>query len=152
GYAASNVENTAGGGISVDVPLPFWDRKRGRILEAEAQAAKATVAVRSAALRLEGDLADAWQRYQAARREVDRSEKGVMPRSRRSLERVLQGYSNGAPQVTFADVLSTEQSVNAARLSLVEARRSLWLAVADLQGLMQMDLGEESPPAPAAPC
>jgi hypothetical protein len=30
-----------------------------------------------------------------------------------------------------------------ARLTLAEARRELWLAVADLQGLMQVDVGEE---------
>jgi cobalt-zinc-cadmium efflux system outer membrane protein len=152
GYAASNVESTAGGVISVDVPLPVWDRKRGRILEAEAQTARADAAVRSVELRLRRDLSDAWEHYDAARREVIRLEKDVLPGSRRSLELVLQGYNAGAPQVTFADVLSTEQAVNAARLTLVEARRSLWLAVADLQGLMQLDLGEESPAAPQAPC
>jgi hypothetical protein len=45
--------------------------------------------------------------------------------------------------VTFSDLFMTEQSLNSTRLTLADARRSLWQAIADLQGLMQLDVGEE---------
>jgi outer membrane protein TolC len=40
-------------------------------------------------------------------------------------------------------VLLAQESLEDARLKLVEARRELWKAIADLQGLMQLDLGED---------
>ena len=48
-----------------------------------------------------------------------------------------QGFQAGAAQVSFSDVLMTEQSLLSSRLTRAEARRELWRAVADLQGLLQ---------------
>jgi outer membrane protein TolC len=67
----------------------------------------------------------------------------ALPRLRDSLDLLLKGYQAGAAQVTFADVFQAQHDLNAARLTLAETRRSLWLAIADLQGLTQIDLGEE---------
>ena len=74
---------------------------------------------------------------------MDRIGKEVLPRFRESLDLLLKGYQAGAAQVTFADVFQAEQDLNATRLTLGDARRNLWLAHADLQGLMQIDIGEE---------
>ncbi len=71
----------------------------------------------------------------------------ILPRLRESLNLVQVGFQvgfqKGAAQLTFADVLLAEQSLNDAKLKLADARRELWRAIADLQGLMQLDLGEE---------
>ena len=67
----------------------------------------------------------------------------VLPRLQKRLELLRQAYQAGAAQVGFSDVLQTEQSLLSARSTLAEARRTLWQAVADLQGLMQLDLGEQ---------
>jgi outer membrane protein TolC len=76
----------------------------------------------------------------------------VLPRLQQSLESVRKGFQAGSADFTFADVLLAEQSLASTRLSLAEARRALGLAVADLQGLMQLDLGEELAPFAATPC
>ena len=55
----------------------------------------------------------------------------------------LGAYQAGSTQATFSDVLMSQQGLNGTRLTLAEARRSLWQALADLQGLMQIDLDEE---------
>jgi hypothetical protein len=52
-------------------------------------------------------------------------------------------YQTGAPQITFADVLLAEQALNESRLKFAETRRELWRSLSDLQGLMQLDVGEE---------
>ena len=67
----------------------------------------------------------------------------VLPRLEESVELVRESYRAGAAQITFTDVLLAEQALNDARLRLEEARRDLWRAIADLQGLMQLDIGEE---------
>jgi cobalt-zinc-cadmium efflux system outer membrane protein len=143
GYVADNVDETAGGIINVEVALPVWNRQQGVIREAQARLAFTQAAVRNTENRLARETADALARYKAARRQVEQLKDEVLPRLQQSLALLLKAYQAGSAQVTFSDVLLTEQSLNTTRLTLAESRRSLWLAIADLQGLMQLDVGEE---------
>jgi len=151
GYSAENIDSTAGGHISLDVPLPLWDRNQGHIYEAKARFAQ-TVAFQSTTVnRLTQETAAAFARYTALRQQVDRLTDEVLPRLRESLDLLLKGYQAGAAQVTFADVFQAEQDLNATRLALADARRNLWLAFADLQGLMQIDIDEDVVAVAVAP-
>lgn len=143
GYSADNIERTSGGLLSVEAPLPVWDRQQGAIHEAQARHMAALAGVRSTENRLARDAAEAFARYQAARRQVEQLSREVLPRLREGLDLTLRAYQVGSTQVTFSDVLTAEQSLNSTRITLAEARRALWQAVADLQGLMQLDLNEE---------
>ncbi len=143
GYTADNIGNTAGGNISLDVPLPLWDRNQGHIYEAKARFAQTVAFQQSSVNRLSQETAAAFARYDSLRQQTARLTNEVLPRFRESLDLLLKGYQAGAAQVTFADVFQAQQDLNATRLSLAEARRNLWLALADLEGLMQIDLGEE---------
>ncbi len=149
GYHAENIDQTAGGGVTLDVPLPVWDRNQGHIYEAKARVAQAVAAQRSTATRLAQETAAAFARCESLRQQADRLTAEVLPRFRESRDLLLKGYQAGAAQVTFADVFQAEQDLNATRLSLAEARRNYWLALADLDGLMQLDIGEESAARPA---
>ena len=75
-------------------------------------------------------------------RRLEQLRNQVVPQLEESAALVRRGYQVGAVQLTFADVLLAEQSLNDARLRLAETRRELALAVADLKGLMQLDIGE----------
>jgi cobalt-zinc-cadmium efflux system outer membrane protein len=154
GYSLDNVDQTAGGLVSVETAVPVWDRQQGAIREAQARFAAAQAAVQSAANRLRRDTAEAFARYRAAGRQAERLSREVLPRLRESLELLRKAYQAGSAQVTFSDLLMTEQELNSTRLTLAEARRSLWLAVADLEGLMQLDVGEEvgAPGPPGVTC
>jgi len=143
GYSRNFAENERGAIVSVETALPLWDRKQGHVHEAQARLAKAQAAQRTAELRLRRDTAEAFGRYLAARQQVERLNKEVLPRLVESLSLVRQSYQAGGAQVTFADVLLAEQTLNDARLRLADVRRELWRAVADLQGLMQLDVDEE---------
>ncbi len=142
GYSWSFFERAQGAVVSVETPLPLWDRKQGHIQEAQAHWARAQAVERHTAARLTQDSAEAFARYEGARRQVDRLASRVLPPLEESLKDVLERYQRGAPQA-FIDVLVAEQSLNEARRKLAEARRDLWLAIADLQGLMQLDVDEE---------
>jgi cobalt-zinc-cadmium efflux system outer membrane protein len=152
GYDADNTDQTAGWVVIVETALPVWNRQQGVIHEAQARLASAQAAVRHTENRLTGQTAEALARYRAAGRQVQRLNGEVLPRLQKSLALLTRAYQAGSAQVTFSDVLLTEQSLNTTRLTLAEARRSLWLALADLQGLMQQDVAEEwnCPPSPAA--
>jgi cobalt-zinc-cadmium efflux system outer membrane protein len=143
GYSRSFVENSKGAVISVQTPIPIWDRKQGLIYEAKATYARTVAFQQSTINRLTEETAAAFARYNALRQQVEQLRNEALPRLRDSLDLLLRGYQAGAAQVTFADVFQAQQDLNAARLTLAEARRNLWLAIADLQGLGQIDLDEE---------
>lgn len=143
GYTAENIDSTAGAAVNLDVPLPLWDRNQGHIYEAKARFAQTVAFQHVTVNRLTQETATAYARYDSLRQQVDRLTKEVLPRFRESHDLLLKGYQAGAAQVTFADVFQAEQDLNATRLTLADARRNLWLALANLQGLMQIDIGEE---------
>jgi cobalt-zinc-cadmium efflux system outer membrane protein len=143
GYNRNFAEHEAGAVISVQTALPLWDRKQGQIHEAEAHLAQAHAARQSRALRLSREAAEAFGRYQSALQEVERLRAEVLPRSEESLRGVRRLYQVGSNEVTFADVVQTQESLNETRRRLATARQELWRSVADLQGLMQLDLGED---------
>jgi cobalt-zinc-cadmium efflux system outer membrane protein len=126
--------------------LPLWDRRQGEIAAARASLAQAQAALQGTATRLSRHTAEALGRYQSARQQLDRLTSAVLPRVRQSVQLIQEGYNKGVAQYTFADVLSAEQSLNDTELRVAQTRRDLWRAIADLQGLMQLDLGEELPP------
>jgi len=145
GYNADNTDQTAGYLVSVEAALPLWDRQQGAIREAQARLASAEAALRVTEYRLRREGAEAFARYKAASRQVERLAREVLPRLQSSEELLRKAYQAGSAQVTFSDLLTAEQSLSGTRLTLAEARRSMWLAIADLQGLMQLDVCEEHP-------
>jgi cobalt-zinc-cadmium efflux system outer membrane protein len=148
GFSRNFAENERGGVVSVETALPIWDRKQGRIHEAQARLAKAQASARTAATRLSRETAEAFGRYETARRQVEKLSTEVLPLHLESLDLIRKGYQGGSAQITFLDVLSAEQAVLTTRLTLAEARRNLWLAIADLEGLMQLDVDEKLPEPP----
>jgi cobalt-zinc-cadmium efflux system outer membrane protein len=140
GYANAPLEAAAGAVVTVEAPLPVWDRKQGRIREAQARWVKAQAAAAKLETNLSAVTAETFARYQGALRQVDKLNKEVLPRLQESVNLLLKGYEAGGAGVTFTDVLSTEQTLLDTRLKLSEARQALWQAVADLEGLMQVDI------------
>jgi outer membrane protein TolC len=143
GYTLNNIEHAAGALVSVETALPLWDMKRGLVHEAEAKWVRAQAALRLTENRLARDTTQALASYESARIQVEQLNSAVIPRLQESVELLRKGYEAGSKEIGFTEVLQAAQALVTARLSLVEARRSLWLAIADLQGLMQLDLDEE---------
>src|SRR5207244_3957919 len=129
-YNNAPIESTAGAIVTLEAPLPLWDRKQGHIHAAQARLAKAQAAVRTLETGLSATTAGAFARYQGARQQVDKLGQQVLPRLQESLDLLRKSYEVGGGGVTFSDVLMTEQSLIATRLTLAEARQSLCQAVA----------------------
>jgi cobalt-zinc-cadmium efflux system outer membrane protein len=146
GYSANYPERQHGGILALEAPLPFWDRKQGRVQEAQARLARAQAAEQTAALRLTQETAEALGRYRSARQRVERLTRDILPPLADSLEAVRRGYQTAAVGISFADVLLAEQTLGEARLRLAEAWRDLGQARADLEGLMQLGIGEPAGP------
>jgi cobalt-zinc-cadmium efflux system outer membrane protein len=152
GWGRAAIEQTSGALITIETPIPVWDCKQGRIHEARAKWEQAEAARRTAVNRLSRDTAEAFARYEGARQQEERLRQVVLPRLEETLKLVREGFLVGRAGLTFLDVQDAVKSLNDEKLKLVEVRRELWRAVADLQGLMQLDLNEDIvPPAMTEP-
>jgi cobalt-zinc-cadmium efflux system outer membrane protein len=143
GYANAPIESTAGAVITLETPLPIWDLKQGHVRDAQARLVKAQAAACTLENNLSSTTAEALARYQGASLQVQRLSHEVLPRLQESVNLLFTSYELGGATVTFADVLTTEQSLIETRLKLVEARQTMCQAMADLQGLMQLDIDED---------
>jgi cobalt-zinc-cadmium efflux system outer membrane protein len=152
GYVRDFVlQGGSGAIVTAETSLPLWDRQQGEIHAAEARWARAQAAQQTTANRLRRETAEAFGRYVGARQQVRRLADEVLPGLRESLRQVRPVYEAGKNPEGFVDVQTAVETLNEARVTLAEARRSLWEAVADLQGLMEIDVGEERcllPPGP----
>lgn len=152
GYVRDFVlEGGTGAIVTLETSLPLWDRQQGEIHAAEARWARAQAARQTTVNRLRRETAEAFGRYLGARQQVRRVAGEVLPGLEESLRQVRQVYEAGKNPEGFVDIQTAVETLNEARLTLAEARRSLWEAVADLQGLMEIDVGEEQCPPPAGP-
>jgi cobalt-zinc-cadmium efflux system outer membrane protein len=143
GYIRAYIDRTGGANIGLETSIPLWDRKQGMIRERRAKWAQAQEAQRSTVNRLARDAAEAFGRYAAARQQAERLAGEVLPKLEEALRLVRDGFQRGAAGLSFLDIQQAIEALNDARLRLAETRRELWRAVADLEGLMQLDLGED---------
>ncbi|MGH9677516.1 MAG: TolC family protein, partial [Candidatus Acidiferrum sp.] len=124
--------------LSVSVPVPMWDQNRGAIHQAEAQLAQASVGPDQARNALINTLADAFNRYQTARRGVEiallqtqdqvRAYRGLYER-----RQTLPG------DVQFGDVVTAQQTLAAYISGYITALGAQWQAAVDVANLLQTD-------------
>jgi cobalt-zinc-cadmium efflux system outer membrane protein len=125
-YTTANVE--------VGVPVPVWDRNQGAIRQARADLARAIDEVPRSRLDLLNRLADATERYQSNRAQVDGYLKRILPDQVRAYRGLVQ-----QPKPEFGDILSAQQQLNAYLASYLAALQGQWQAVVDLAALAQLD-------------
>jgi cobalt-zinc-cadmium efflux system outer membrane protein len=118
--------------------VPLWDRNRGAIRQSEWLLAQASVGPEQARNALINTLADAFNRYQTARRTVD-----IVGQQVRDQVRVYRGVRERRErvpgQVSFGDVVTAEQTLSGYISSYVTALGSQWQAVVDLANLLQTE-------------
>jgi cobalt-zinc-cadmium efflux system outer membrane protein len=147
GYGRDFVlEGGSGAIVTVGTTLPLWDRQQGAIWEALARWARAQAAQQTAANRLTRETAEAFARYQAARQQLGRLTTEVLPGLEESVKQLQQVYEAGKNPEGFVDIQTAGETLNESRTTRAEARRTLWEAIADLQGLMQLDVGADGCP------
>jgi cobalt-zinc-cadmium efflux system outer membrane protein len=125
-YTTANVE--------VGVPIPVWDRNQGAIRQAEADLARAIDDIPRARLDLLNKLADAMERYQTNRAQVDTYLKQILPDQVRAYRGLVQ-----QTQPSFADIVNAQQQLNAFLATYLTALQGQWQAVVDLAALAQLD-------------
>ena len=83
-------------------------------------------------LELQDRLAVAYRRYASARQQVDRYRQRMLPRAKRSLELVTDGYEKG--QVKYLTLLTAQQTYVQVNLSYLDSLRELRAASSIIEG------------------
>ena len=123
--------------IWVTAPVPFFDRNQGNIHFAKAEVARAHAAERQLELQLTERLTNAYQRYAAARQQVNAYRLVILPEAQTSRELIEAGYKAGDKKYDYTAVLQAQQVLFQAELSQAQAMGEVWRSVADIAGILQ---------------
>lgn len=114
--------------------VPVYNRNQGNIAAAAAQLEVAQLEVTRLELSLRDDLADAFQRYQSARNEVETYRELILPTAERNLKLSQEAYEEG--EFDFLRVLVARRALFSARVNYVTALTNLRSSVIEIQGLL----------------
>lgn len=119
--------------VGFTLPLPFWNRNQGAILEAQNQLAKVEDEKRGAVTRLSTELSDAYQTVARTANEIRILKVSVLPGAEKTVETIQQGYE--AARFSYLDINEARRTLNAARLQYLQALTDYHKAVADIEAL-----------------
>lgn len=120
--------------VGVSIPIPVFDRNQGNVLEALRRADKARDEQTAVGVRLRSELAQAQERFNAARQEVDYIRKDILPGAQSALDAATKGFELG--KFTFLDVLDAQRTLFQARGQYVRALADVQRAVADIEAIL----------------
>jgi len=128
-------------GFAISLPLPLFDRNRGNVAAALAEADKAQHLQRAAANALRAELAGQWQALQATAEEATSIEVELLPGARKALEAAQQAYRSG--KLGYLDVLDAQQTLFEVEMQWLEALSTLHRTTAKVERLIGEGLGQE---------
>ena len=120
--------------VQVGIPIPIFNRNQGNIRSAEAEWVAACNEVKRIQLDIQDRLAVAYRQYANARQQADRYRERMIPRARRSLKLVTDGYEKG--QVEYLTLLTAQQTYLQVNLSYLDSLRELRASSAIIEGQM----------------
>lgn len=123
--------------LNLVFPVPVWNQNQGNIRSATADIRDAEMSLKVAQNEQLQKVADALGRYRAGRQLVEQYEKEILPNVRQAQKLAQEGYTKGV--FDFARYLQAQRTVVESNLSYVEALESMWTAVADVAGLLQIE-------------
>lgn len=122
------------GNIVVGVPLPFWNKNQGGIIQAQGQVTAAERAVEQLELDLQSRLAPVFERFANASNQVARYQRVILPAAQKSFQLVRQSYEAG--EQGYTSLLTAQRTYSQTRLSYLESLRELRISGAQLEGYL----------------
>lgn len=123
--------------IQLGFPVPMFNKNQGNIRTAEAEWVAACHEVKRIELNLQDRLAVAWRRYANASQQTQRYKERMVPRAKRSLQLVTDGYKQG--QVEYLTLLTAQQTYLQVNLSYLDSLKELRSASSTIEGQLLTD-------------
>jgi cobalt-zinc-cadmium efflux system outer membrane protein len=130
--------NTFVHSLQVSVPVPVWDQNQGNIKQAEGLLSQALAGPELARNALTNSLADAFNRYQTNRENVEVALQQVRDQVRAYVSLYERRWSLPG-QVGFGDQVTAQQTLAVYIAAYVAALGAQWTAVNDVANLLQTD-------------
>lgn len=120
--------------LRFSLPLPLFDRAKGKKQEANANVVLAEAELTSIKLQLLREWATASQRFRDAIEKVKIYRERILPKADKALELVRGGFEQG--KFDFIDLLDTQRTTAEARLAYFQKLLELNIAQAELEALL----------------
>lgn len=118
-------------GITLSIPIPFFNLQRGELIQAESEVTKALLMLRQAELTTQAEVHISYRLFIAARENVAHYQSSVLLDSNQVLEGIRLSYQQGA--ASLLEVLSAQQSADDAHQAYLQAVADLTTSVVRLQ-------------------
>jgi outer membrane protein TolC len=115
-------------GLRFSLPLPLWNKNEGKVLEAEATAARTELEARALEAAVRAAAAAARAEMEALSRIVGETDSVLLPKARAIEEKASVFHRQAQPGATFADVLRSREKRLALEQAKLDALRAFHLA------------------------
>ena len=132
-----NVTDDTVTGVQVGLPIPIWNKNQGGIHQAKHEIVAAERNVQRVELKLQRQLATAFQQYSDASYQVDNFSRKILPKAKEIFDLVSEGYRMG--EVGYLDMLAAQRTYFQTNLSYIEVQRELWRAMLRIEGRLLED-------------
>jgi cobalt-zinc-cadmium efflux system outer membrane protein len=130
----NGIDGRPDGGLTLSLPIPFFDKNQGAISQAAHEVAAARQALSQINLALQNRLAPVYEQFANAKNQVTRYQKTILPAARESLDLTRQAYSAG--ETNYTTLLTAQRTFSQTQLNYLEALGSLRLAETQIDGLL----------------
>lgn len=131
-------------GVNVGFPIPFFDRNRGTIQQAQADLNRAHAEVRRLELELQTRLAAAYRTYLSAWQRVEEYQATMLPKAKEATELLRQSYQDR--RAPWVDVLTAQRLHMTLETEYVESLKTYRETDIAIRGML-LSGGLTEPPA-----
>jgi len=120
--------------FGISIPIPVFDRNQGNLLEALRRTDKARDELIATEVRLGGELAQAHERLNAARQEVDALQNDILPGAQSAYDAATKGFELG--KFSFLEVLDAQRTLLQAKSQYLRTLTEGHRAAAEIERVL----------------
>ncbi|RJG05446.1 TolC family protein [Noviherbaspirillum cavernae] len=120
--------------VGVSIPLPLFDSNQGNVLESLRRVDKARDELSATEIRLDGELAQAYEKLSVARQDAESLRTDVVPGAQSAYDAAAKGFEFG--KFGFLDVLDGQRTLLQAKSQYLRALSEAHRAAADIDRIL----------------
>ena len=129
--------------VGVSVPIPFFNRNQGNILEAERRIDKARDELSGTETRIHSEIFQALERLNIARQEIEILQQEILPGSQSAYDAATKGYIMG--KFSFLEVLDAQRTLFQSKSQYLRALAEAHRSAADIEKILGESTGQSVP-------
>jgi cobalt-zinc-cadmium efflux system outer membrane protein len=120
--------------VGFSLPLPIFDSNRGNVLESLRRTDKARDELSATAIRIDGELGQAWEKLSLSRQEAETLRDDIVPGAQSAYDAATKGFEFG--KFAFLDVLDAQRTLLQAKSQYLKTLSDAHRAAADIDRIL----------------